>query len=79
MYPYWSFTANAPQKCRNAAWKANFQITSWEEWERWKERFEEFEDHGCVIDTSNPMDESLARVMRSIHDLDRQHIHSSID
>ena len=58
---------------------SNFQITSWEEWERWKERFEEFEDHGCVIDTSNPMDESLARVMRSIHDLDRQHIHSSID
>jgi len=58
---------------------SNFQITSWEEWERWKERFEEFEDHGCVIDTSNPMDESLARVMRSIHDLYRQHIHSSID
>jgi predicted kinase len=58
---------------------SNFQITSWEEWERWKERFEEFEDHGCVIDTSNPMDESLARVMRSIHDLYRQHTHSSID
>ena len=58
---------------------SNFQITSWEEWARWKERFEEFEDHGCVIDTSNPMDESLARVMRSIHDLYRPHTHSSID
>src|SRR5205085_5734782 len=58
---------------------SNFQITSWEEWERWRERFEDFEDHGCVIHTSNPMDESLARVMRSIHDLYRQHIHSSID
>lgn len=58
---------------------SNFQITSWEEWERWKERFEEFEDHGCAIDTSNPMDESLAKVMHSIHDLHRQHTHSSID
>lgn len=48
---------------------SNFQITSWEEWEQWKERFEEFDDHGCTIDTSHPMDESLAKVMRCIQQL----------
>lgn len=48
---------------------SEFQITSWEEWERWKPRFEEYEDGGCVIDTSHPMDESLARIMRCIHEL----------
>lgn len=51
---------------------SNFQITSWEEWERWKDRYEDFEDHGCIIDTSHPMDESLAKVMRSIHELHGQ-------
>lgn len=51
---------------------SNFQITSWEEWERWKERYEDFEDSGCIIDTSHPMDESLAKVMRSIHELHGQ-------
>lgn len=48
---------------------SNFQITSWEEWERWRDRYEEYDDHGCVIDTSHPMDESLAKVMRCIQDL----------
>ncbi len=52
---------------------SEFQITSWEEWEQWKPRFEEFEDEGCIIDTSNPMDESLAKVMRSIHELGYHH------
>lgn len=46
-----------------------FQITSWEEWLRWKPRFEEFDDHGCIIDTSRPLDDSLAKVMRSIHEI----------
>src|SRR2546426_7280228 len=48
---------------------SEFQITSWEEWLRWKPRFEEFEDEGCVIDTSNPLDESLAKVMFTMHEL----------
>jgi predicted kinase len=54
---------------------SEFQITSWEQWEQWRSRFEEYEDEGCVIDTSNPMDESLAKVMRSIHELHYQHKH----
>ena len=53
---------------------SEFQITSWEEWEQWRSRFEEFEDEGCIIDTSNPMDDSLAKVMSCIHELDHQHI-----
>ena len=48
---------------------SEFQITSWEEWLRWKPRFEEFEDEGCIIDTSNPLDDSLAKVMRCIQEL----------
>jgi predicted kinase len=48
---------------------SEFQITSWEEWEQWKPRFEEFDDGGCVIDTSNPLDDSLAKVMCTIHEL----------
>lgn len=48
---------------------SEFQITSWEEWEQWKPRFEEFDDEGCVIDTSNPLDDSLAKVMYTIHEL----------
>ncbi|MBA2677091.1 MAG: ATP-binding protein [Ktedonobacteraceae bacterium] len=46
-----------------------FQITSWEEWERWKPRFERFDDGGCVIDTSRPLDDSLAEVMHSIQEI----------
>lgn len=52
-----------------------FQITSWEEWKQWKNRFEEFEDDGCAIDTSNPMDVSLAKVMHSLHEL--HHLHTN--
>jgi hypothetical protein len=52
---------------------SEFQITSWEEWEQWKPRFEEFDDEGCIIDTTKPLDESLAKVMRSIHELHRQY------
>lgn len=66
------------QKRRLEGRKGNvsaFQITSWDEWEQWKPRFEEYEDGGCTIDTSNPMDDSLANVMRSIHDL--HHIHTN--
>jgi predicted kinase len=48
---------------------SEFQITSWEEWLRWKPRFEDFDDGGCVIDTSNPLDDSLAKVMHVIHEL----------
>jgi predicted kinase len=53
---------------------SEFQITSWREWEQWRPRFEEFEDGGCIIDTSNPMDDSLAKVMRWIHELHHQYI-----
>ena len=52
---------------------SEFQITSWEEWQRWKSRFEEFDDDGCIIDTSNPLDDSLAKVMHSIHELHYQY------
>ncbi len=48
---------------------SEFQITSWEEWLQWKPRFEDFDDEGCIIDTSRPLDDSLAKVMRSIHEL----------
>src|SRR5438477_8401197 len=51
---------------------SEFQITSWEEWMQWKPRFENFDDGGCVIDTSNPLDDSLAKVMRTIHQLHHQ-------
>src|SRR5438552_10682326 len=40
---------------------SEFQITSWEEWLRWKPLFEEFEAEGCVINTSNLHDVSLAQ------------------
>jgi hypothetical protein len=36
---------------------------------QWKPRFEEFETEGCVIDTSYPLDESLAKVICIIHEL----------
>ena len=56
---------------------SEFQITSWEEWEQWKPRFEDFDDGGCVIDTSNPLDDSLAKVMRTIHELHQQHTYTT--
>lgn len=52
---------------------SEFQITSWKEWMQWKPRFEDFDDDGCIVDTSNPLDESLAKVMRTIHELHSQH------
>ncbi len=52
---------------------SEFQITSWEEWMQWEPRFEDFEDNGCLIDTSNPLDASMAKVMRTIHELHSQH------
>ncbi len=52
---------------------SEFQITSWEEWMQWKPRFEDFDDEGCIIDTSHPLDDSLAKVMRTIHELHSQH------
>lgn len=48
---------------------SQFQITSWEEWLHWKPRFEEFEDHGCVIDTAQPLEISLATVMDALDKL----------
>ncbi len=48
---------------------SEFQITSWEEWEQWKPRFEDYDDDGCVIDTSNPLDDSLAKIMHCIREL----------
>lgn len=65
------------QKRRLEGRKGNvseFQITSWEEWLRWKPRFEEFDDHGCLIDTSNPLDDSLAKVMHTIVELHNNNI-----
>ncbi len=56
---------------------SEFQITSWEEWLRWKPRFEDFDDGGCVIDTSNPLDDSLAKVMHMIHKLHYQRQYSA--
>lgn len=52
---------------------SEFQITSWEEWEQWKPRFEEFDDGGCIIDTANPLEESLAKVLSAIRKLHQQH------
>ena len=52
---------------------SEFQITSWEEWMQWKPRFEDFDDEGCIIDTSNPLDDSLAKVIRTIRELHSQH------
>lgn len=48
---------------------SQFQITSWEEWMQWKQRFEEFETEECVIDTANPLADSLAKVMCTISEL----------
>lgn len=51
---------------------SQFQITSWEEWEQWKPRFEEYEDEGCIINTSNPVHDSLARVLHHLEKLHEQ-------
>jgi predicted kinase len=56
---------------------SEFQITSWEEWMQWKPRFENYDDGGCLIDTSNPLDDSLAKVMRTIHQLHQQQQYST--
>ncbi len=66
------------QKRRLEGRKGNvseFQITSWEEWMQWKPRFENYDDGGCIIDTSNPLDDSLAKVMRTIHELHHRQIY----
>ena len=47
----------------------DFQITSWEEWQHWKPRFELFDDHGCILDTTQPLDDSLARVFHILQAL----------
>ena len=61
---------------------SEFQITSWEEWEQWKPRFEDYDDGGCVIDTSHPLDDSLAKIMLCIYDLhhtqERQRTHQNL-
>lgn len=54
---------------------SEFQITSWEEWEQWKPRFEEFADGGCVTDTSNLLDNSLAKVMHTIHEIQQHYMY----
>ena len=52
---------------------SEFQITSWEEWQQWKPRFEAFDDEGCIIDTSHPLDDSLEKVMHTLHELHIYH------
>ncbi len=46
-----------------------FQITSWEDWLQWKPRFEQFDDGGYEVDTANPLEDSLTKIMRTIHEL----------
>jgi len=53
---------------------SDFQITSWEEWLQWKERFEDFDDSGCEIDTSNPLENSLSKVLCTIRELQEQFV-----
>jgi predicted kinase len=53
-----------------------FQITSWEEWQRWKLRFEEFDDEGCMLDTAQPLADSLAKVRHALQEL-HNHVHQS--
>ncbi len=48
---------------------STFQITSWDEWLRWKPRFEQFETEGCLIDTAQPLDDSLSQVLHTIQEL----------
>jgi len=54
---------------------SEFQITTWEEWEQWKSRFEEYEDEGCIIDTSNPVQDSLTRILHRIHELHQSELY----
>ncbi|GHO91274.1 hypothetical protein KSF_013220 [Reticulibacter mediterranei] len=51
---------------------SQFQITSWEEWERWKPRFEEYEDNSCIVNTANPIHDSLAHILYCLHELQQQ-------
>ena len=51
---------------------SQFQITSWEEWERWKPRFEEYEDNGCIVNTANPIHDSLTHILYCLHELQQQ-------
>ena len=46
-----------------------FQITSWEDWLQWKPRFEQFSDGGYEIDTGNSLEDSLAKILYTIHEL----------
>ncbi len=48
---------------------SQFQITSWEEWEGWKPRFEEYEDHGCIVNTANPIHDSLSHILSCLQQL----------
>lgn len=48
---------------------SEFQITSWEEWKQWEPRFEEFNDGGCVIDTVNQIEDSLANIFQALRNL----------
>jgi len=60
------------QRCRLEGRKgavSEFQITTWAEWARWKSRFEEYEDEGCIIDTSNPVQDSLTQILHHIQEL----------
>jgi predicted kinase len=45
---------------------STFQITSWEEWQRWQPLFEEFDDNGCVLDTAQPLLDSLTKVFHAL-------------
>lgn len=53
---------------------SQFQLTSWEEWERWQPIFEVFDDDGCIIDTSQPIHDSLKKVLHRLFELDERHL-----
>ncbi len=48
---------------------STFQITSWDEWLRWKPLFEQFETDSCLLDTAQPLDDSLSQVVHRIQEL----------
>jgi predicted kinase len=54
---------------------SQFQITSWEEWQRWQPRFEIFDVDGCIIDTSQPIHDSVTKVLHCLHVLHEQYDH----
>jgi predicted kinase len=51
---------------------SQFQITSWEEWEHWKPRFEEYEDEGCIVNTANPIHDSLTHILFCLRERQKQ-------